>query len=508
MKVSAARTGAALVVLALGVPAVVAYGHDSSSDSAHSPAPLSNRPAATAAPARPSALRINAISTSGARVSWVPAAGTVRAAGYVVTVSGRPAIETIDPSANLTGLACGTRFQVSAVALDRSGNRSTPVKGGFATSSCLFDGTVSPPAPPSSYLPPLHGVTVSTSAQLVSALRGRVARDIVLADGTYGNSRPFRDANGSRLYARHLGGAVLTAGLIIGGNSNDGGPGGAIVQGLAFDVSNPAEISEGGEIYIAGGAGENATILDTTFAGNRVIPIGINAFNPDGLVARRLTFTHFTDEGIRASDNDTAAYGGQTPKVRSITDISVNGVSRSTPGASNGTAEAGLWIGEPVLDGVHRIKVRNVSWSGIETVNNAWNTTYTDLDIDMSGPNAATGVAVYLEHFSDHLVFDRFVLSGTPAGFNAEWNNPAWGGVAAAHDTTIENGVVNANGWTLPGRTVGIYLDQGTESTTITHVTFKNQNFAAIDAYNTIGSNKFSANKYGMGLRPISTVHI
>jgi len=360
------------------------------------------------------------------------------------------------------------------------------------------------PSPPRPYRLPQHATVVSSARQLESALSRRRARDIVLADGTYDAAGPFSDANGSRLYAQHLGRAVLTAGLVVGGNFSSGG---AVVQGLAFDVSSAAKTLQGSELITWGPAGDNLRVLDTTFAGHGVVPIGLNAYNPTGLVAQRLTFSNFTDEGLRASDNATVAYGATTPAISAISDISVDGVSRSTPGASNGTAEAGIWIGQPVTGGVQRIKIRNVSWSGIETVNNSWNTTFTDLDIDMSGPNAYVGVAVYIEHFGHNLVFNRFQISGSAVGFKAEWNDPAWGGVAAAHDTLIENGTIDAGGWTRPGNTCGLFLDQGTESTTATHVTFKGHNFAAIDAFNNTGSNYFVDNIYRDAVH-ITTAHM
>jgi hypothetical protein len=41
-----------------------------------------------------------------------------------------------------------------------------------------------------------------------------------------------------------------------------------------------------------------------------------------------------------------------------------------------------------------------------------------------------------------------------------------------------------------------LFLDQGTESTSVTGVTFKNMNFAAIDAFNVVGTNNFGVNSY------------
>jgi hypothetical protein len=407
------------------------------------------------------------------------------------------------PTTSGSGGSGGPAGSTGAGGTTSSGGTTSP--GGVSTPTVPGNAGVTAPTPPTSYSIPGGATVVSTSAQLSAALGGSTAQNIVLADGTYDSPSPFQDGNGSHLYAQHLGGAVLTTGLVVGGNF---GSGGAVVQGLAFDVSSAGKAFQGGEINVWGPAGENLSVLDTTFDGNRVIPIGLDAVNPDGLVAQRLTFTNFTDEGIRASDNKTVAYGAATPKINTITDIFVNGVSRSTPGASNGTAEAGIWVGQPVVNGVHRIKIRNVSWSGIETVSNAWNTTYSDLDIDMSGPNADVGVAVYIEHFAYNLVFTNFAFTGSDVGFKAEWADPAWGGVAASHHTTIENGSIDATGWNKGGHTSGIFLDQGTDSTTISNVTFKGQNFAAIDAYDVVGTNNFTGESYVGVASQVSSAHM
>jgi hypothetical protein len=272
---------------------------------------------------------------------------------------------------------------------------------------------------------------------------------------------------------------VLTAGLVVGGNF---GSGGATVEGLAFNVTDPSTTFQDSELNVWGPSGNNTSVLDTTFQGNWDVAVGLLVMNPAGLVAQRLQFTDFTDEGIRASDDVQVAYGGSVPVMNTITDINVNGVSRSTPGASDGTAESGIWIGEPVANGVNRILVRNCAVSAIETVNNSWNTTFSNLNIDMSGPEAYDGIGVYFEHFTQHDTFTNFTMTGTRTGFNAEWNDGTTGNEAAQNDT-IENGTVNADGWTLGTNESGAYLDQGTGAITITNVTFDNQNWAGIGAY-------------------------
>jgi len=380
---------------------------------------------------------------------------------------------------------------------------SSTSSGGTPTGSAT--GGVAAPAPPSSYGLPSGAIRVTTVAELKAALTGTTP-NIVLADGTY-DAGTYLSLDGSHsLYAEHLGGAVLKSGLFIGSNF---GSGGTVVRGLAFDVSSTSEMFSGAIVWIWGAGGANTQVLDCTFDGNRVAAFGLYAYNPQGLVAQRLSFRDFTDVALRASDNKSVSYGSSTPTIQSISDIQIDGVSRSTPGSSDGTAEAGLWVGHPVASGVQRIRVRNVSWSGIETVNNSWNTTFTDLDIDMRTPVVSAGVGVYMEHFNYHNTFRNFVINGAKMGFVGEWSDPSWNGIAGSHFSTITNGTIDAAG-AASSKTWGIYLDEGTEATTVTYVTFRNQSFAAIDAYKNVGTNVFQNNDTSGILstaKPISYVH-
>lgn len=363
------------------------------------------------------------------------------------------------------------------------------------------------PKPPATYPLPKTFTLVRTSSELKAALGRSTPTNIVLANGVYDSSAAFQNRAGHRLYARHLGKAVLKAGLDISG----GARGGAVVRGIVFDITAQYKVDHRSIISISGTTGQNAKILDCVLRGNRLIAFGVRAYNPTGLVARRLTFSNFTRVALRASDNVHVRYKAQTPHITGISDIVVDGVSRATPGDSGGRAEAGLWIGHPVDNGVQRIKVRNTAWSGIELVNNAWDTTYSDLDIDMSGPNEYAGVAVYLEHFTYHDTFQRFRIVGARIGFKGEWADPNWGGVAAAHFTTVRSGLIDAAGSTVEGNQAGLYLDEGTESTTVTGVIFRNQNWAAIGAYRNTGTNTFEGNDYSgiaPGAVPLSNDHI
>jgi len=330
---------------------------------------------------------------------------------------------------------------------------------------------------------------VSTSAALESALAGPT-RDIVLADGVYDRSGPFTNTNGHRLWAKNLGKAVLKTGMVLGGNYGANSP---VLRGLTFDVSSTSKVMGGGIVHVWGNTGTNSSVLDCVFRGNAAIPYGIVAMNPQGLRVERSEFFNFTDVGLRLSDNVTVGFGSSTPTINTVKDISVDTVTRATPGSSNGTAEAGLMIGHPVANAVERVRVRNVSWSGLLLVNNAWRTTYRDLDIDMTGPREYVSVGVYLEHYSYENTFEQFSINAR-IGFNAEWADPAWGGRAAARNTVIRNGVVDASAVSGTGNQAGIYLDEGTETTSVSGVTFRSQNWAGIGAYKNVGTNSFTGN--------------
>lgn len=440
---------------------------------------------------------------TGASIAWQAA----NASRIEVSVDGGAFAVAANPAA-LTGLAPGSH----TVVLRATG------AGGTATVSRTWTVLVpSPPADvnpiapaapraPSQYVVPAGALRVTTAAELEAALATTPARDIVLADGRYETSGWFSNREGHRLYAERLGGAVLASGLEIGASW---GSGGAVVQGITFDVSSPAKTFQGALVHVWGPGGATTRVVDSVFRGNGAIAYGLLVYSPSGLIAERLAFSDFTDVALRASDNQMVAYGGSTPRIASIADITVDGVSRPTPGASDGTAEAGIWIGHPVTAGVRRVSIRNVSWSGIETVNNTWDTTFTDLDIDMSGPQSAAAVGIYLEHFNRRNVFERFRITGAATGITAEWADPAWGGIAGAQETVIRDGLIDATGASA-AKTFGVYLDEGTVSTTITGVAFRNQSFAAIGAYKTAGTDRFEENDTSdllEGALPLSTVH-
>ena len=244
-------------------------------------------------------------------------------------------------------------------------------------------------------------------------------------------------------------------------------------------------------------------MLDCVFRGNAAIPYGIVALNPSGLKVERSEFFNFTDVGLRLTNNQTVGFGGSTPTIEAVRDIYVDTVSRSTPGASDGTAEAGLLIGHPVSGGVNRIKVRNASWSGLLLANNAWRTSYRNLDINMNGPKASRSVGVYLEHYSLENTFENFSIVAR-TGFNAEWADPAWGGRAAAKNTTIRSGVVDAAGVAGTKLQAGVYLRRGHRHHHRDRRHVPQPELGRIGAYRNVGSNTFGGNVVPTAVRRVA----
>lgn len=357
---------------------------------------------------------------------------------------------------------------------------------------------IAAPQPPTAYQLPAGAKMVSTSAGLASALASTTASDIVLADGTYDQASAFASKAAHRVYAQNLGKAVLTAGITV--------QYGGILQGLTFNIPSSSKAAGSACVRRDFMPAAPLQILDCTFEGNWAVAYGIIDYSPDGASYQRLVFSHFTDVGLRSSNNKAVSYGSATPKIQAISDISIDGVSRAVPGSSNGTAEAGLFIGHPVLNPVARIKTRNVSWSGVETVNNAWDTTFTDMDIDMTGPKMSDGVGVYAEHYSLHNTYQNSTIRAK-TGLNGEWDHGTIG-TAGCRNCVITGVTFDGTGIS---HSAGVYLDEGSESNTITNCTFIGQTWAAIGAYLNVGTNSFDVgNTYQLpaGVPQFSTNHI
>jgi hypothetical protein len=331
------------------------------------------------------------------------------------------------------------------------------------------------PTPPSPYDAPSSGVRVTTSAELRVLLSRSQPTDIVLADGVYDGSGPFLNPNGHRLYAATVGGAVLRAGLSLGGNA---GPPGGAVHGLVFDVRDPEKTVEGAEIAVWGTA-TGARVLDVTLRGNRVIRTGLVVRQPEGFRGARLVARGFTDYGVVVDANDPALDELARPFL--LTDVDVAGVARPVPRSSDGTAEACVWVGNPGI--VRRVHVRRCAWTGLWTGTAATDVLFDRVDVDQ------TRTGVYVEHFTRRSTFQRLrVGREVRIGVVAEWAAPEWGGRPASVDNVIQDS------W-FQSSLAGVFLDDGTTRTTIRRSTFANQRWAAIGDYRGI-DNAYYGNDY------------
>jgi hypothetical protein len=299
---------------------------------------------------------------------------------------------------------------------------------------------------------------VATSAELNSALSRSSATDIVLADGVYDNASYFSNSSGHRLYAAHLGGAVLRAGISMGGNS---GTGNGLVQGLAFDVSEPGKTLQNGIIHVWG-TGSGTRILDSTFNGHYAIGSGIHFRNPEGGVVRRVQVRNFTSWGIFAAGPGGATLA--TPVV--LEDLVVSGVSRAVPKSADGTAEACIWLGNNGT--VRRAVLRDCAWMGLWTGGGDTGALHEDLDIDR------TPVGAYLEHYTTGSVFQRIRIgTSVTDGFLCEWGDPRYDGRPACTDVVIQDSTVSSS-------RIGVWLDAGTTRTTVRRIKFIGQSNSAV----------------------------
>jgi hypothetical protein len=334
--------------------------------------------------------------------------------------------------------------------------------------------SVAAPRAPAPYTIPAGAVSVQTSADLIAVLKRTTPTNIVLGDGIYDGAGPFFNVYGHRMYAAHLGGAVFRAGLVMGGNV---GPGHGLVQGVTFDVSDPAKTLLNGIIHVWG-TGAGSQILDSTFNGNRVIGSGINITTPDGTVVRRVQVRNLTDYGVFA-DASTPNLTLNVPVL--LEDIDVAGVSRAVAKSANGTAEACIWLGNTGT--LRRARVRDCAWMGIWTGTANRNSLHEDLDIDR------TPVGVYLEHFTTGSTFQRLrVGTNVSRGILCEWADPAWGSKPGCVDNVIQDSMISS-------ADVGVQLNPGTTRTTVRRVKFVGQRIAAIDDAQGIG-NTYSDNDY------------
>jgi hypothetical protein len=317
-----------------------------------------------------------------------------------------------------------------------------------------------------------------------------MSRNIILRNGFYGGSQPFSNPGGNRIYAQTLGGAVLTVGISMGGHW---GPGGGLLRGIAFDVSDDTTTLQDSIIHVWG-TGRNTNILDVTLEGHGVVGAGIEARQVEGLVIRRVIARDFRNWGVNVDMNDADAQVSRPPLV---TDVDVAQVSWPDPKTSNGTAEACVWIGNTAV--VRRIRARDCAWEGLWVGTAAHHALFEDVRV------TNIDIGVYVEHFAYSSTFRRLQIGpNVKRGLVCEWADPAWDSKPACVNDTIELSSFDTS-------IAGVYLDEGTTGTTVRNSTFVNQCWAGIGNYKGIDNLYDTGGNNYRRLRPqalpISTDH-
>jgi len=330
------------------------------------------------------------------------------------------------------------------------------------------------PAAPAPYRVPPHAFRVSSSAQLRSALSDHRSQAIVLADGAYDNGSSFSNRDGDRIYAAHLGKAVLRAGVVLGSNA---GASGASLRGIRFDVNDPAKAFDGSIVHVWGSA-KNAAVRDTWLDGNGVVDAGMVVRQPEGFVAQRVVAHAFRGYGVLVDPNQDH-YRARARYV--LEDLTISHVMRPVAGASNGTAEACLWLGSTGT--VKRARVHSCGVSGVWTGSANTGSRVQDVTVDR------TPVGIYIEHFTTGTTFRRLrVGPNVDRGVNAEWANHLLAGKPASVDNVIESCYFHT-------RLIGVYFDEGTTRTVVRRCTFVGQSRAGIGDYKGVG-NRYYGNDF------------
>ena len=225
--------------------------------------------------------------------------------------------------------------------------------------------------------------------------------------------------------------------------------------------------------------------------GHGVVPSGVEARQPDGLVVRRVVVRRFTDFGVLADANDLRA--GSLDERARVADVDVAGVGRREPGSSNGRAEACVWIGNSAS--VRRVRVRSCAWTGLWTGTATQRAAFDQIDIDR------TRTGVYLEHFTHDSTFRRLRIGPrVEIGLTAEWADPAWSHRPASVGNLIEDSRFDST-------VAGVYLDEGTTRTTVRDSTFVNQGWAAIGDYRGSGNAAYGNDYRGIDPGAVAVRH-
>ncbi len=377
---------------------------------------------------------------------------------------------------------------------------------------------IDPPTPPQEYAAPTCSPAqalanecriVSNAGELQAAVLFDPGHpmDIILEDGYYLGSglddvvvdptnAPYLSlGRAHRLWAENSGKAILTFGVVAGGNycnpAHAAKFDGSEFHGLVFDITNAdyayqANASSPTVALANWGHSRGMKVQDCWFRGWEVVERAIAVSRPDGLVVERVEMLNFERFGISVELGWPAAGGcaGPPPDVAAdpaqLRDLAVHGIADpawSSQGAHldcgddppvgaycPGTQEHGIWIGEPTT--LERARIRNVAWSGLivaEPNGPLTGVTLRDIDVDHQGSNEdGWGAGIGFERGNDGTLLEQFCVGpDVRRGVHSEWDH---GG-----DMLSNIGMTIADGWSR-ARFVGISLDGGTQDVSIDNV--------------------------------------
>ncbi len=301
---------------------------------------------------------------------------------------------------------------------------------------------VAPSAPAAAnYTIPGGATVVTTIGQLETALAGGTAVDIKIMNGTYSRATEIVPGAAHRIYGESPAGVILNFGLRWNNMTN------WKVKGITFNIPDAAHAATDGGFTAAvlnwlGSGTPNAEITDCYMTGAGLVGQGIQLGQPDGAILQRLVVSGFFDNGLRISDNSSTS----TAVVNTISDLNISAIFRSTRGAADGTAEAGLWLGHKVTNPVARVKIRNIGWMGGTTNNACRDTTFTDFDIDVIYGYSPTGLnwighGFYFERWTRNVTLQNSWIGhefgDVITGISSEWDNGFNAALSGSHTLPV-----------------------------------------------------------------------
>lgn len=354
-------------------------------------------------------------------------------------------------------------------------------------------GIVLPDAPASYAVPACSSpdVTCVTPATIAAEFDTNTPI-IVFEDGVYAASDivgDFLAIEGQTLVARNVGGATLQFGVEAGGTNNallDFS--GSQIQGLVFDINDASLVAQPPNLGSAAGrsairAWGDATgleVRDVVVRGNGELDTGIYVTSPDGFVAHRLQLRDLRRFGMLAQGLGVVS----TPI--DIEHVLIENVAEAEVVADPTAATTGVGIVLSERGTISHVRIRDIEHAGI-TINGDSSLSRVDhVDIDrISVGETVRGVGVYLDNTAVSTVVENFCVGpDTRIAVNAEWDHwcddgmtscttPASEMFPRTYKNLVRDGLSEA--WLI-----GVHFDQGTLSSNVHDVVFRNYETAAL----------------------------